>query len=58
MLRDILVGEDRMRGLDIAFWEDGGHFNDRRLPVGEEVRAQGSLREREGGSVVTKLRGV
>ncbi|GFS32942.1 hypothetical protein Acr_00g0025500 [Actinidia rufa] len=52
-----------MRWLDVAFWEDGGPFNDWRLPEVEveveveEVRAQGSLRERDDGSVVTKLRG-
>ena len=30
----------------MAFWKDGGHFNDRRLTEGEKVRAVGSLRKR------------
>ena len=45
-----------MRGLDTTFWEDGGHFIDRRPLEVEEVRAQDNLREREGGSVMNKLR--
>ena len=43
-------------GFDTAFWEGGGHFNDRRPPEVEEVRAQGNRREREKVAL-TKLRG-
>ena len=40
------VGECGMSWRDTAVWENGGHFNDRRPREVEEVRAQGSLRER------------
>ncbi|GFZ12845.1 adaptor protein complex AP-2, alpha subunit [Actinidia rufa] len=50
--------QDRMRGLDIAFWEDGRYFNDRRLPVGEEWwrgRSPSHLVHVEASSLVSRL---
>ena len=44
----IIVGEDSLSRHDKAFWEDGGHVNDGRLPEVENVRAPDSLRERGG----------